>query len=115
MISFQQAKADKWFSKEPGIVAFDDRFQFYQKIKEEVAKMAVQKDQEFIQLHMNSLQHSVQQHIVQWTDIYGKLLRDSAKTSLYSLKDDIEVRNLQNYLVFVVLLHSAFFRRTKKV
>ena len=87
----QQAKADKWFSKEPSIVNFDDRFQFYQKITEEIEKMPVVKQQECITLHMSSLQHSVQQHVVQWVNIYGKLLHTSASTNLFSLRDEIEV------------------------
>lgn len=87
----QQVKADKWFGKDPSIVNFDDRFQFYQKITEEIEKMPVVKEQECITLHMNSLQHSVRQHVVQWVNIYGKLLHTSASTNLFSLRDEIQV------------------------
>lgn len=85
-------------------MAFDDRFQFYQKISEEINQMQVSKDQEFLRVHMNSLQHSVQQHVTQWVDIYGKLLHESAKTNLYSLNEEILVSSYSNLVFSVNLL-----------
>lgn len=70
---------------------FDDKFQFYQRFNEEVEKMPVEKDQECIKLHMSSLQHSVKQHTVQWVNIFGKLLHESASSFLFTLRDEIEV------------------------
>lgn len=70
---------------------FDDKFQLYQKYAEEVDKMPEVKDQNCIRLQMGSLQHSVHQHVSQWVNIFGKLLHDSAKENLFSLRDELQV------------------------
>lgn len=87
-------KADKWFSKEPTIVNFDDKFQHYQKMTEDIEKMPLTKNQECITLHMSSLQFAVKNHVVQWINIYGKILHTSASTSLFSLFEEMQVSNI---------------------
>ena len=73
------------------MVSFDDRLQYFFKTIDEVADLAMVKDQECIRLHMEPLATAVKKHAKQWIECYGTVLRDSGKSGLYSLKQDIEV------------------------
>lgn len=68
-------------------VAFDDRFQFYMKLIEEVDNMPLVKDQEFIRLRTDPLAQSIKQHAKQWMDCYGKMLLESSTAGLKDLHD----------------------------
>lgn len=92
MAFFQAAKAEKWLLRGPSVVAFDDRLQYYHKTIDDVATMPLVKDQECIRLYMEPLADAVRNHAKQWIDLFGKLLQDLAKSSLYALKDELEVR-----------------------
>ncbi|XP_067660223.1 dynein axonemal heavy chain 10-like [Haliotis asinina] len=85
--------AEKWFQKGPTVVAFDEKLQHYFKTIEEVAMLPVIKDQECIRLHMEPLSRAVKENATQWIDCLGKLLRDSAKESLYELQDSLETKS----------------------
>ncbi|XP_074640231.1 dynein axonemal heavy chain 10-like [Tubulanus polymorphus] len=85
--------AEKWMLGNPSVVNFDDRFQFFYKIIDELDAKAMVKDQECIRLHMEPLARAVKEHAKQYIDCYGKLLVDSAKSTLYSLKEEIETKS----------------------
>lgn len=87
----QQAIADKWYQKGPTVVAFDDKLQYYYKTIDEVETLPLVKDQDCIRLHMGPLASSVKEHAKQWIGHLGKILRDSAKESLYKLRDQLDV------------------------
>ena len=87
----QQGIADKWFQKGPTVVAFDDKLQYYYKTIDEVDTRPLIKDQECIRLHMGPLASSVKENAKQWISCLGKILRDSAKESLFKLRDDLDV------------------------
>ena len=82
---------EKWFARGPSVVSFDDKFQYYNKMISDVDTMALVKDQECIRLHMAPLARAIGQHAKQWKECYGNVLKESAKTGLYSLKDELEV------------------------
>ncbi|XP_064619187.1 dynein axonemal heavy chain 10-like isoform X2 [Lineus longissimus] len=84
------AAAEKWMQKMPSVVAFDDRLQSFYKIMDEVAALPMMKDQDCIRLHMEPLAASVKDHAKQWIDCYGKLLVESARSSLFSLRDELD-------------------------
>jgi len=44
----KQAAVEKWFSKGPSVVSFDDRLQYYYKTIDEVGNLPLTKDQECI-------------------------------------------------------------------
>ena len=56
---FQQVLADRWFQKDPTVVSFDNKLQYYFKTIDEVEAIPVVKDQECIRLHMGPLATSV--------------------------------------------------------
>ena len=51
--------ADRWFQKDPTVVSFDNKLQYYFKTIDEVEAIPVVKDQECIRLHMGPLATSV--------------------------------------------------------
>jgi dynein heavy chain len=77
--------------KMPSVVAFDDRLQSFYKIMDEVGALPMTKVQDCIKLHMEPLAASVKDHAKQWIDCYGKLLVESARFSLFSLRDELDV------------------------
>ncbi|KAL3856163.1 hypothetical protein ACJMK2_010948 [Sinanodonta woodiana] len=89
----KQALADRWFQKNPTVVSFDDKLQYYHKTIDEVENQPTVKDQECIRLHMGPLASSVKEHAKQWISCLGKLLRDSAKEGLYKLRDKLDDRS----------------------
>ncbi|XP_021370512.1 dynein heavy chain 10, axonemal-like isoform X1 [Mizuhopecten yessoensis] len=86
----KQTIADKWYQKGPSVVAFDDKLQYYYKTIDEVEGLPLVKDQECIRLHMGPLASSVKDHAKQWISHLGKILRDSSKEALYSLRDNLD-------------------------
>ena len=89
----KQAIADKWFQKGPTVVAFDDKLQYYYKTIDEVDIQPLVKDQECIRLHMGPLASSVKENAKQWIGSLGKILRDSAKETLFKLRDELDDRS----------------------
>ena len=55
----QQSLADRWFQKDPTVVSFDNKLQYYFKTIDEVETIPVVKDQECIRLFMGPLASSV--------------------------------------------------------
>ncbi|CAH1801914.1 unnamed protein product [Owenia fusiformis] len=86
----KSVSVEKWFAKDPSVVSFDDRFQYYFKTIDDVENLPLVKDQECIRLHMAPLASAVKEHAKQWIETYGTTLRDSAKTQLYSLRDEFD-------------------------
>ncbi|XP_052801261.1 dynein axonemal heavy chain 10-like isoform X3 [Mya arenaria] len=89
----KQALADRWFQKDPTVVSFDSKLQYYHKTIDEVETLPVVKDQECIRLFMGPLASSVKDHAKQWINCLGKLLRDSAKDNLYQLNSTLETKS----------------------
>ena len=95
----QEVAVEKWFSKDPPIVAFDDRLQYYIRTSDEVFALNLVKDHNCIQLQMEPLARAIQQHAKEWIKCYSNVLHDSAHTSLVNLKKQLDVSLLCIYFI----------------
>ena len=77
--------------RNPPIVAFDDRLQYYLKTADEVFKQNLIKDQNCIRLQMDPLARAIQQHAKEWIKCYCNVLLTSASTNLTELKKELDV------------------------
>nr|XP_039267660.1 dynein heavy chain 10, axonemal-like [Styela clava] len=80
---------EKFANKNPSCVAYDDKLQFYTRIMEEVIQQPMMKDEMCIRLNLQPLATSVKEHAGKWVQELGKLLKDSAKDSLFELRDNL--------------------------
>ena len=74
--TLQQVLADRWFQKDPTVVSFDNKLQYYFKTIDEVEAIPVVKDQECIRLHMGPLATSVKGRAQSMFKIYFLTGRD---------------------------------------
>jgi dynein heavy chain len=79
-------------------VAFDDKLQYYYKTIDEVDIQPLVKDQECIRLHMGPLASSVKDNAKQWIECLGKILRESAKETLFKLRDELDVSYSETFI-----------------
>ena len=98
-LCLQAASVEKWFAKDPTVVHFDDRLQYYYEMMDDVQNVPLVKDQDCIRLHMEPLAHAIKNHAKQWIDCYGKVLLESAKTGLSKLKTELDVRIAKEHTV----------------
>ncbi|KFZ50352.1 Dynein heavy chain 10, axonemal, partial [Antrostomus carolinensis] len=77
-------------AEKPSCVTFDDKFQFYMKITQEVTQQRLIKDEQFIRLQLAPLAYAVQENARGWMISLGKLLNESAREELFSLQEEIE-------------------------
>ena len=85
------AICEKFFSKNPSVVLFDEKMLFYNRTIEEINLAPKVKDIEFIKLSMRNLTDGLIIHAKEWIKCLGKLLNESAKTNLLDLKSALEV------------------------
>uniref|UniRef100_H2ZL68 Dynein heavy chain tail domain-containing protein n=1 Tax=Ciona savignyi TaxID=51511 RepID=H2ZL68_CIOSA len=85
---------EKFAAKNPSCVAYDDKLLFYSKIAEDVFLQATPKDEQCLRLNLLPLAMTVQEHALQWVQSLGKLLNDSAKENLFSLRDMLVSRSI---------------------
>lgn len=64
---------------------------FYFKTIEEIQTLPKYKDIDFIKLSMRSVCESIANHAKEWMKCLGQQLNDSAKKSLYELKQKLDV------------------------
>ncbi|CAH1233746.1 DNAH10 [Branchiostoma lanceolatum] len=81
---------EKFAAKKPSCVAYDEKLQFYTKIAHEVSEQPLVKDEDCIRLQLTPLASTVQDHAKAWVTSLGKLLNDSAKEELFTLKTELE-------------------------
>lgn len=89
---------EKWFQKNPTLLEFDERLQYYTKTVNEVSAMTMFKDQDFIRFHMEPLADSIKQHARLWLQAYGKVLQESASQALAAIRDQLQVSYDQSSL-----------------
>ncbi|NWU97712.1 DYH10 protein, partial [Upupa epops] len=82
---------EKFAAEKPTCVAFDDEFQFYMKVAQEVTHQPLIKDEQFIRLQLAPLASMVQENARGWSFLLGKLLNKSAREELFSLQEEIHV------------------------
>uniref|UniRef100_A0A8C6ZHZ5 Dynein axonemal heavy chain 10 n=1 Tax=Nothoprocta perdicaria TaxID=30464 RepID=A0A8C6ZHZ5_NOTPE len=81
---------EKFATKKPACVIFDEKLQFYTKIAQDVTQQPLIKDERFIRLQLGSLASTLQESARGWVISLGKLLNESAKEELLSLQEEIE-------------------------
>uniref|UniRef100_A0A8C6RAH3 Dynein, axonemal, heavy chain 10 n=1 Tax=Nannospalax galili TaxID=1026970 RepID=A0A8C6RAH3_NANGA len=81
---------EKFAAKKPPCVAYDEKLQFYSKIAADVMRHPLVKDEHCIRLQLGPLASAVQEKAKSWVISLGKLLNESAKEELFSLRDEIE-------------------------
>nr|XP_038946048.1 dynein axonemal heavy chain 10 isoform X3 [Rattus norvegicus] len=81
---------EKFAAKKPPCVAYDEKLQFYAKIAADVMRHPLVKDEHCIRLQLEPLANTVQENAKSWVTSLGKLLNESAREELYSLRDEIE-------------------------
>jgi len=96
--TFQDVMVEKWFQKNPTLLEFDERLQYYTKTVNEVSAMTMFKDQDFIRFHMEPLADSIKQHARLWLQAYGKVLQESASQALAAIRDQLQVSYDQSSL-----------------
>ncbi|NXN18460.1 DYH10 protein, partial [Indicator maculatus] len=82
---------ERFTVERPSFVTFDDEFQLYRKVAQEVTLEPLIKDEQFIRLHLASLACTVQENVRGWVISLGKVLNESAKEELVSLQEEIQV------------------------
>lgn len=85
------AICEKFFAKNPSVIAFDEKMLYYNKMVEEIHSYPKFSDIEFVRLSMRSLSESLVNHANEWIKCLGKLLNDTSKENLYELKNKLNV------------------------
>ncbi|KAI7812536.1 putative dynein heavy chain 10 [Triplophysa rosa] len=80
---------EKFAAKKPSCVMYDDKFQFYIKVSQEVARQPLVKNEHIISLNLEPLAHAVQENAQAWVTSLGRLLNDSAREGLLILRNEL--------------------------
>uniref|UniRef100_A0A8C4TE89 Dynein axonemal heavy chain 10 n=1 Tax=Erpetoichthys calabaricus TaxID=27687 RepID=A0A8C4TE89_ERPCA len=81
---------EKFAAKKPPCVSYDEKFQFYTKITQEVAQQPLTRVELCIQLNLEPLALTIQENAKAWVISLGKLLNESAKEELFNLKEELQ-------------------------
>ncbi|XP_021113284.1 dynein heavy chain 10, axonemal isoform X1 [Heterocephalus glaber] len=84
---------EKFASRKPPCVSFDEKLQFYSRIADDVMRHPLVKDQHCIRLLLGPLATTMQETAKSWVTSLGRLLNDSAREELYSLQEEMEHLN----------------------
>ena len=87
----KNAVCEKFASKSPHVVGYDEKILYYYKTIEEVNLLPKFKDIEFIRLSMRSVCESISQHSKEWMKALGNQLNEFTKKTLMDLKMKIDV------------------------
>lgn len=90
---------EKFASKRPSCVMYDEKLQFYARFNQEVALQPLIKDEHIIRLNLQPLAHTVLENAQAWVTSLGRLLNQSAREDLFSLRDELMVLGLYLYAV----------------
>ena len=99
---------EKFASKKPPCVSYDDKLQFYAKVHHDVLTEPLVRTEHMIQLNLAPLVHTVQESAQAWISSLGRLLNQSAREDLLSLREEftvlnLEIRDLEERNYFTVL------------
>ncbi|XP_014674920.1 PREDICTED: dynein heavy chain 10, axonemal-like [Priapulus caudatus] len=81
---------EKWANRNPSVVSYDDKLQYYTKQAEEIGSLPAVRDQDCVRLHLAPLISMVQEHCRQWVQSLGEHMHISAKDMLMLLRDDLQ-------------------------
>lgn len=86
---------EKFAAKKPTCVLYDDKLQLYTKIHRQVLMEPLVKNEHAIRLNLAPLSHTVQENAQAWVSSLGRLLNQSAREDLLSLRDEFTVLTLK--------------------
>lgn len=91
---------EKFAAKKPSCVTYDEKFQFYIKVCQEVARQPLVKNEHIIRLNLDPLARAVQENAQAWVTSLGRLLNETAREELFNLRNELLVRTLMlSYLL----------------
>ncbi|XP_056602848.1 dynein axonemal heavy chain 10 isoform X1 [Triplophysa dalaica] len=80
---------EKFAARKPSCVMYDDKFQFYTKVSQEVARQPSLINEHIIRLNLEPLARAVQENAQAWVTSLGRLLNDSAREELFTLRNEL--------------------------
>ncbi|XP_019908369.3 dynein heavy chain 10, axonemal [Esox lucius] len=80
---------ERFAAKRPSYVMYDEKLQFYSRISVEVAQQPLLKDEHIMRLNLEPLARTVQENAQAWVNSLGRLLNQSAREELFSLRDEL--------------------------
>ncbi|KAL2092820.1 hypothetical protein ACEWY4_012618 [Coilia grayii] len=80
---------EKFAAKRPSCVMYDDKLQFYTCISKEVAQQVSWKDEHIVRLNLKPLAQAVQENAQAWVTSLGRLLNESVREDLLSLRNSL--------------------------
>ena len=89
------AVCEKFASKNPTVVAYDEKMLYYFKTIEEIQALPKYKEIEFVNLSMRSVCDSISNHSKEWMKCLGNQLNESAKKALFDLDAKLEVKKYE--------------------
>jgi dynein heavy chain len=81
---------DKFASRKPSFVSYDDKMQFYSQVAEEVMTYPKSFKCGFVLLHLDPLSTAIHDSARLWVTSLGKYLNESAWAALSQLKEEID-------------------------
>lgn len=105
---------EKFAAKMPSFVMYDEKFQFYINVSQEVARQPLVKNEHIIRLNLEPLARAVQENAQAWVTSLGRLLNDSAREEVFDLRNELLVSYLQSLLsinqtsCFLLFSYNAF-------
>ena len=82
---------EKFAAKRPSCVMYDEKLQFYSRISKEVAEQPFVKDEHIVRLNLEPLASAVQENAQAWVTSLGRLLNESVREDLLSLRNHLMV------------------------
>ncbi|CAL8343019.1 unnamed protein product [Lota lota] len=79
---------EKFASKKPACVLYDDKLQFYTKVRQDVLMEPQVRNEHVVRLNLAPLAHTVQENAQAWISSLGRLLSQSAREDLLGLRDE---------------------------
>ncbi|KAG5280454.1 hypothetical protein AALO_G00060150 [Alosa alosa] len=80
---------EKFAAKRPSCVMYDEKLQFYTRISKEVTQQPFVKDEHIVRLNLEPLAHAVRENSQAWVTSLGRLLNESVREDLHSLRNNL--------------------------
>ena len=105
----QDVILEKFALKDPSCEMYDEKMHFYSTVEADIVAQPIDKQVKFILLHMGSLSTSLKNIAHNWVTSLGKLLNDSARSSLTKLDTQLDVRNVYMYTSIHVYTYTMYY------
>uniref|UniRef100_A0A665V7Z7 Dynein heavy chain tail domain-containing protein n=1 Tax=Echeneis naucrates TaxID=173247 RepID=A0A665V7Z7_ECHNA len=100
---------EKFAARKPSCVMYDDKLQFFARIKQELMQEHLSKNEHSIHLNLEPLANTVHEIAESWISSLGSLLNKPAKEDLFSLRDEFMVWHYASlfdsydYIIYIAL------------